>query len=366
MKILFVRTGPLNITPAVGRYAEFLRAAGFAGRLSGVELDFQPDRPPVSFVDELDVLHATYRTTRERLWMFARWQLFQLRSFWRQKPDVIQYCDVFSAIPALLVKLLRPTVLVFDVRDPARLTLRHMGAVPSAFLGWLESFAAARSDVVVMVSEPLRQLLPARVQAKTVVVPNAPQEDQFREAWFSADGKLRVSLAGFISHSRNLEAWCELAKRDPDVLLDVYGAAYEERTREILARYGQPQPKMLPGAEALERMVQCDVVSIVYDPTMEIYRYSAPNKYFDALMLGKPVLCARGMRLADEIEGAGCGLVVNYGDPADLARALGVLRDDATRRRMGEAARRHFLQHYLGSPERTRREVYRRAGVLPA
>lgn len=364
MKILFVRTGPLNITPAVERYAAFLRASGFDGTLSGVELDFQPDRPAVGFVDELDVMRASYRSTRERLWMFARWQLFQLRAFWRRRPDVIQFCDVFSAIPALLLKLLRPTVLVFDVRDPARLTLRHLGAAPSALLGWLESFAASRSDVVVMVSEPLRQLLPPAVQAKTVVVPNAPQEDRFREPWFSSDGKLRVSLAGFISHSRNLEAWCELARRDPTVLLDVYGAAYEERSREILAQYGHPQPKMLPAAEALERMVQSDVVSIVYDPTMEIFQYSAPNKYFDALMLGKPVLCAKGMRLADEIERVGCGLVVRYGDPDDLARALGLLRDEATRRTMGEAARRHFVAHYLGSPERARTDVYRRAGVL--
>jgi glycosyltransferase involved in cell wall biosynthesis len=365
MRILFARSGPLNMTPAVERYADFLRRAGFKGELLGVELDYQPDRPEVRFVDELDALRASYSNTLQRLWMLARWQAFQLRSFWRRRPDVIQVCDVFSALPALVVKWLRPTVLVFDVRDPARLTLRHWGRVPSALLGWLESFTEARSDVVVMVSEPLKQLLDPGVQARTVVVPNAPQQDRFEGPWFSADGKLRISLAGFISHSRNLTAWCEVARSRPDVQLDVYGNVYDDKSREILARYGIPPPRSLPHADAMARMVQSDAVSILYDPTIEVFRYSAPNKFFDALMLGKPVLCAKGMHLTDEVASAGCGLAVTYDDPSDLARALDLLKDEGTRRRMGEAARRHFVERYLGAPDRARREVYRRAGVLP-
>jgi glycosyltransferase involved in cell wall biosynthesis len=105
-------------------------------------------------------------------------------------------------------------------------------------------------------------------------------------------------------------------------------------------------------------------VSIVYDPSVEIFRYSAPNKFFDAIMLGKPVVCAEGMHLADEVEDAGCGLSVRYGDPSDLARAMDVLKHQGTRRRMGEAARRHFVKRYLGAPDRARRDLYVRAGVL--
>jgi glycosyltransferase involved in cell wall biosynthesis len=363
-KLVFVRTGPLNMTPAVERYAAFLRESGFTGELSGVELDFQPDRKPVTFVDTLDVMKASYRSSAQRLWMMARWQLFQLQSLWRRRPEVIQICDVFSAIPALILKWTRGTTLVFDVRDPAGPTLRHWGRIPSALLDRLEAFTAARSDVVVMVSEPLRQRLDAATQAKTVVVPNAPLEDRFERLHFSADGKLRVSVAGFISLMRNLEPWCEVARREPDVVLDLYGAVYEDRTRALLERYGYPPPRSLSHAEAMARMVDADLVSLMYDPSLEIHTYAAPNKFFDALMLGKPVLCSRGMRLAEEIEEAGCGLAVTYGDAEALRAAVVTLRDPAVRARMGEAARRLFETRYLGAPQRARAEVYRRAGVL--
>ncbi len=365
MRLLFVRSGPLNMTPAIERYAAYLREVGFRGELCGLELDFQPDRLPVRFLDRVDTLSATYRNALQRIWMMARWQLFQMRTLWSLKPDVVQFCDVFSAIPALLVKWTRGSTLVFDVRDPADLTLRHWGRFPSAALGWLESFTAARSDVVVMVSQPLKERLRRAVQAKTVVVLNAPWEDRFEGLRFSTDGKLRVSLAGFISHRRNLAAWCEVSKAHPDVLLDVYGAAYEERTRAIMSSYGIAAPTAVTHREAMVRMAASDIVSIMYDPALEIHRFSAPNKYFDALMLGKPVLCARGMHLAEEVLRAGCGLAAEYGDPDALARVVATLRDPATRARMGEAARRHFVANYLGAPARARAEVYRRAGVLP-
>jgi glycosyltransferase involved in cell wall biosynthesis len=364
MKLVFVRTGPLNMTPAVERYAAFLRESGFAGELAGLELDFQPGRKPVTFVDALDVMTASYRTSAQRLWMMARWQAFQLGRLWRRRPDVLQICDVFSAIPALLLKWTRGTQLIFDVRDPAGPTLRHWGRVSSTLLDRLEAFTAARSDVVVMVSEPLKARLDPATQAKTVVVPNAPLEDRFERMHFSEDGKLRVSVAGFISHMRNLETWCNVARQDPDVVLDLYGAVYDERTRELLDRFGYPPPRSLSHADAMARMVKADLVALMYDPAMEIHTYAAPNKYFDALMLGKPVLCSKGMRLAEEIEGAGCGLAVAYGDAEALRAAVATLRDRAARARMGEAARRLFVERYLGAPQRARAEVYRRARVL--
>lgn len=366
MKIAFLRSGPLNLTPGVERHVAFLRGAGFRGEMVGLELDFQPNRPAVDFVDELITLRASYRNRLQRAAMMLRWQLFQMRHLWRLRPDVILICDVFSAIPALLVKALRRTKVIFDVRDPAGMSLSHWGRILSASLGALESFAAARSDVVVMVSEPLKALLTPGTQKKTVVIPNAPLQDVFPGMQFSGDGKLRVNLAGFISHRRNLNAWCEVAKADPNVQLDLYGAVYEDQTVEILQRHGLGSPQKIPLQEAIDRTRSADVVSLMYDPAVEINRYAAPNKYFEALMLGKPVICAQGMHLAEEVVRAGCGISVPYGDAAELRKGIAQLGDAAARQRMGEAARRHWLACYCGAPVRARAEVYRRAGVLPA
>jgi glycosyltransferase involved in cell wall biosynthesis len=363
LKIGFARSGPLNMTPAVERYATFLRKAGFDGELFGIEISFHSRRPPVDFVDHLESLSASYKNTFERIWMMLRWQFFQLRHLWRQKPDVVQFCDVFSAVPALLIKWTRGAKLVYDVRDPARMSLSHWGPLSNA-AGWLESFVARRSEVVVMVSEPLRALLDSRTQEKTVVVPNAPSEDAFKDFHFSSDGKLRVSLAGFVSHRRNLQAWCELTQAEPDVLLDVYGAVYDATTQQILDRFGIPTPKVIQNREAVERMATADAVSMMYDPAIEVNRYAAPNKFYEALMLGKPLICGEGMLIADEVRRVGCGVVVPYGDQQALSRAVDVLRDAQTRRRMGEAARRQFVEVYLGMPVRSRSQIYRRVGLL--
>jgi glycosyltransferase involved in cell wall biosynthesis len=364
MRVVFVRSAPLNLTPAVERYVAFLRKAGYPGELLGLELDFQPNRRPVEFVDALDSLRATYQTRLQRALMMLRWQLYQLGRLWSRRPEVVQICDVFSAAPALLFKWFHGAKLIYDVRDPAGMSLSHWGRLVSSALDKLESFTAARSDVVVMVSEPLKERLGAPTREKTIVIPNAPMEDRFLGARFSADGKLRINLAGFVSHRRNLEVLCEISAADDHVELDLYGAVYDEQTRQILERFGIGEPQQLSPSDALSRAASSDVVSLMYDPSIEVNRYAAPNKYYEALMLGKPVLCADGMRLAEEVSAAACGLSVPYGDRPALDRALAQLKDLRFRQRLGDAARRQWVTRYLGAPARARAAVYERAGVL--
>ena len=46
---------------------------------------------------------------------------------------------------------------------------------------------------------------------------------------------------------------------------------------------------------------------------------------FEAMMFAKPVLASEGTLAADIVREVGCGIVVRYGDRADLNRALETL-----------------------------------------
>jgi glycosyltransferase involved in cell wall biosynthesis len=71
------------------------------------------------------------------------------------------------------------------------------------------------------------------------------------------------------------------------------------------------------------------------------YRGTSPNKFFDYLASGIPVLVNHPGWLADEIAAHDCGVAVPPGDPAALAAAVVRLRDDReAARRLGANARR--------------------------
>ena len=48
----------------------------------------------------------------------------------------------------------------------------------------------------------------------------------------------------------------------------------------------------LPYSEVLKLESECDVMTVLYDPRIPNHKYAAPNKLYEALMLGKPfVMC---------------------------------------------------------------------------
>jgi glycosyltransferase involved in cell wall biosynthesis len=362
--LLFIRSGPLQVTPAIARYVSHLRLRDFAGRMSGLELLYREHSFPPLPIDALRSHHARFATTRERIFSLVEWQWVQLVEMLRARPDIIHITDIFSAVPALMAKLVGGAALIFDIRDNIRLSLRHRSRVAAELLGALESLTVLASDGVIVVSPALREELPASRRAHACVIPNAPLRDDFNGFRFSEDGAMRVNLSGFVSHRRNLAAWCAAQARDPALRLDLYGTVADAATARILDEAGLTCAPPCAHAEALERTRHADIVSLMYDPSVAINRYAAPNKLYEGLMLGKPIICATGMKMADELARWECGLAVAYGSPEALAGAIDRLRDPATRLRMGRNARRLFTETYAGMAARELDALYRRLGLI--
>jgi glycosyltransferase involved in cell wall biosynthesis len=78
------------------------------------------------------------------------------------------------------------------------------------------------------------------------------------------------------------------------------------------------------------------------------YRYnqlSSPNKIFEAMMLGLPVITNMEPTLVNEE--VGCGIVVDYNDIDQIKEAIVCLRDNIDlRRRLGTNGRKVFLKKY--------------------
>jgi glycosyltransferase involved in cell wall biosynthesis len=57
-------------------------------------------------------------------------------------------------------------------------------------------------------------------------------------------------------------------------------------------------------------------------------RIGAPNKLFEAMAAGKPVIVSRGTFMSEVVEREKCGMSVTYGSAEELLGALQKLRDD--------------------------------------
>lgn len=59
----------------------------------------------------------------------------------------------------------------------------------------------------------------------------------------------------------------------------------------------------------------------IYDPTVPNHYYAAPNKFYESLALGKPLIMARNTGMASVVAQNGLGEVIDYNE-ASLNQAL--------------------------------------------
>jgi glycosyltransferase involved in cell wall biosynthesis len=99
--------------------------------------------------------------------------------------------------------------------------------------------------------------------------------------------------------------------------------------------------------KALQLSAAADVLFATYDPSIANHKYSSPNKVYEAMMLGKPIIVATGTNMDRIIGEAGCGCIVPYGDVHSLEDALQSLAANPdVMQKLGQNARRAYETTY--------------------
>ncbi|MCA3427830.1 MAG: glycosyltransferase, partial [Roseomonas sp.] len=106
---------------------------------------------------------------------------------------------------------------------------------------------------------------------------------------------------------------------------------------------------------ALEAAARCDIALILFQPGAENHRLALPHKLFDAMLAGLPVIAsAEGVEVADVIEDAACGALVDAADPAAIAAEVARMADPVRRSALGRAGRRAALARFAWEGEAAR------------
>jgi glycosyltransferase involved in cell wall biosynthesis len=95
-----------------------------------------------------------------------------------------------------------------------------------------------------------------------------------------------------------------------------------------------------------EALAGADACLAILKP-LEEYKTTYPNKVFDYMAAGRPVVLAIDGVIRQVVETAGCGFFVQPGDAVALAKVIRQLADDrAAAREMGLHGRRYLEEHF--------------------
>ena len=299
-------------------------------------------------------IQAEYGTGIRNLPALLRWQWGSLKWLLRRRNDfdILHACDFDTVIPALLMKLLWKKKVVYDIFD---FYADHLRSTPDWILNvvtYIDKRCIGWADGIILVDDARKEQIAGAHPKSIAVIYNTPADDNFQpqtEAETLENEGFRLAYVGLLQVERGIFEILEVLERHPDWSLDLAGFGGDEATIRIQAEslenvhwHGR-----IPYDRALELSHKADVLFATYDPAIPNHHYASPNKVFEAMMLGVPIVVARDTNIDSIIQKFDCGLVVDYGDVNGLEAALTTLANDLTlRNRLGRGARRAYESTY--------------------
>lgn len=349
--ILFLRSSAVSIDSKLRRYCRGLRTAGVEHRALFWDRDS-------SITDDADVASIRFvsrpkgRGKLATAFALVRFNWFALCQMWslRRQLSLVHAIDLDSVGAALLLHRLTGIPFIYDIYDHYPDSRGITGRARAPF-DWLERMAIARAALVIIADAGrLRQHSPIP-PSKLMVVENVPDAAQTAAAAMqpAANGRFRIGYLGtFEPRFRGLEDVLAVVTADDRLELHIGGTGALEPAITAAAAvcpriicYGP-----MAHGEGLAMLAGCDILLGLYCRGVPNHRFAAPNKYYEHLLLGRPMLTSAGTPPGDKVRANDTGWAVDDGAEAIAAALADAIAHPALLAQKGERARALWQRDY--------------------
>jgi glycosyltransferase involved in cell wall biosynthesis len=258
--------------------------------------------------------------------------------------------------------------VVYDARD-IYLEARNLARIRGPMRGLLarqEQGWAHAADRVMTVNQAYAEVMAERLRVPLPVIvmncsyrfdPPVPRERRFHDA-LGLDPQTRVVLYhGGLFPDRGIEQLIDAIRDVPSAVLVLMGyGVLESDLRERAAdSASEGRIGLLPAVppdELLAWVACADVVAMPIQPSTLNHRLTTPNKLFEAMAAGVPVVASDLPGMATIVRATRCGLLCDPADPAAIATALRAILDAPEEERLAYGRRGLEASHTEYSWER--------------
>ena len=251
--------------------------------------------------------------------------------------DVYHFHDVELLPYGLMLKRRTKAKVIFDSHECFREDVVAKDWIPAAFrpvvggaVGAVENFVARSIDQVVAATPHIAETF-ERYARRVVTINNYPLTNEFAAvAADEPDVRDSICYVGAISFVRGIIPFLDaLSFVHEDVRIDIAGlfaSAAVEKAATIHPNWHRVSFHRQVSRDQVARIYARAFAGIVTFLPAPNHVYSQPNKLFEYMSAGIPVICSHFPLWRSVIEDGGCGLVVDPEDPRAIGAAIEQLR----------------------------------------
>ncbi len=287
----------------------------------------------------------------KNLFKFTGWFSFvkeELKSLAHQI-DAIHACDLDTGFPAYHISKKYKIPLVYDIYD-YYIDSHDLPAVVIPLIERMEIRVINYADLTIICTEERRRQISKSSPKKLVVLHNSPDVAK-GELMSEQDALYDYAYCGVFNDRRLIGEILAAYPQHSDLRFIFAGSGkYTKLAQQLADKYPNfTFVGRIPYAQVLEFEKASLVLSAIYEPKYRNHQLCAPNKFYEAMALAKPVIVCKGtgIDIITEEEQIGC---VIYYEAEQFYEKLEFLRKNIEIcKTMGQRARTIYERSYQWS-----------------
>ena len=286
------------------------------------------------------------RLGRSTLWAQAKFGFFAARMLRAIRPDAVYAVNEDNVLRAAFFRRLFYQHLVCDFYD-SHADRFSESVWPIRWPMQAVNYLTKKTSDRLIVTDWLRWERLGRFKDKALIVQNVPEDPGDQLARGIPTGPTKILFTGAMGKNRGLRQLLQAIEECPEARIIAAGRPSDAFAEQVFLQHKQVEYRgSVSPRRSLEFAAECDAIFAFYAPISTNQVYASPNKLFDAMCVGRPVILNSEVKISRWAADKSVGLLCPYDDVNGLR---GILKSLQSRRDSMAEFSREARQRYLAS-----------------
>lgn len=228
--------------------------------------------------------------------------------------DVVHAFDLDAGLATLQASKRTSISYVYHIAD---FYVDSRGGIPKLLINYvknLEFKVINNAETTIICTEQRKEQIKGSKPKNLVVIHNSPAVDSQAVIEENKESPLKLTYVGGLSENRFIKEIIDIAKDNDILQLTLAGTGplkdFVENSSNVYKNINYLGQVLYE--DAIEIYRDCDIIFAIYNPEIKNHRYSAPNKFYEAMMLGKAIIVAKDTGVDKLVEKDRIGIIADY------------------------------------------------------